>query len=345
MNLINNIYNMLSYAFETLNNKSYSKCSTENYSNITDLFASILIKGIKSQLKRGLIREYNNTDDVTHNIRGKIDIQNSINANYTISQKLACSYDDLTINSKPNQILKATLKLLNKSNISSKTRRDINSILIIFDTVHDINVKNINWNIHFNSSNKTYKMLITICNLTVYGLENSTQENMIENFFDEESMGILFKQFTIEYYKRNYKLYRMLSPKIEWNISGAANEHDYNQSRYNTKSYSVSSENLPVLQANMVISNYEKKLIVLINYNATIIEEIDILRLYSMVKNADTNNTGDVSGVLVYGGTNDMIQNQEFLMGNNKIVVKYLDLNSDFNKIKAGLDSIISTIK
>ena len=55
---IKNVYYMLSYAFQVLNEAGYKKLATEEFENIGDLCAAILIKGISSQIKRGLVREY-----------------------------------------------------------------------------------------------------------------------------------------------------------------------------------------------------------------------------------------------------------------------------------------------
>lgn len=337
MSIINNMYHMLSYTFEALNNKSYSKCANEEYGSTTELFASILVKGIKSQQRRGLIRAYNQTENTTYNLRGKMNINQSINENFTITQKVSCTYDELTINSKPNQILKATLKMIIKKRVSGKIKRDINTILMQFSSVKDINVKTIDWNIHFNSSNKTYKLLLTICNLVVFGLDNSSEESIstIDNFFDDESMEVLFKQFCIEYYRRHYKLYRLHSPKIEWNIKSDKE-----------KSY------LPELKSDMVISNANKKLIMLVRYKKHSIDEEDIFKLYTMLKNADTKNTGDYSGTIVYGNMGNQnenerkidIENQEFVIGKNKILIKSINLSENFDEIKHNLDNIISTI-
>lgn len=316
---------MLSYTFETLNNKSYNGCGEEEYTSIIDLFASILVKGIKSQLKRGVIREYNQTEEITHNVRGRIDVTKSINANYTITKKVACTYDELTINSKPNQILKATLKLLVKK-VSPKIKREINTILMTFSSVKDIKIKSINWNIHFNSSNQTYRLLITMCNLVVFGLDNNEELASTYNFFDEENMGILFKQFVVEYYRKNYKLYRMHSPKIEWN----------------TRSKDI--ELLPSLNADIFVSNYEKKVMIKTYYNVNEVTELDILQIYSMVKNVDTKNNGEVSGVLLYATTEDVIEDKEYVIGLNKILIKQINLNDDIEQVKGQLESIISTI-
>ena len=43
---IQNIYYMLSYAFQVLNEQGYKSVATEHFENVADLCAAILIKGL-----------------------------------------------------------------------------------------------------------------------------------------------------------------------------------------------------------------------------------------------------------------------------------------------------------
>ena len=52
--LIKNIYYMLSYAFQTLNQSNYEEIAAEKFEDTQNLFAAILAKGIGFQLKQGL---------------------------------------------------------------------------------------------------------------------------------------------------------------------------------------------------------------------------------------------------------------------------------------------------
>lgn len=55
---IQNVYYMLSYAFQVLNEQGYKNIATEQFHNTAELMAAILEKGIALQLKRGLGKEY-----------------------------------------------------------------------------------------------------------------------------------------------------------------------------------------------------------------------------------------------------------------------------------------------
>ena len=55
---IQNIYYMLSYAYQVLQQQDYQCIASEKFERIDDLFAAILAKGVSRQLKQGLYREY-----------------------------------------------------------------------------------------------------------------------------------------------------------------------------------------------------------------------------------------------------------------------------------------------
>ena len=75
---VQNIYYMLSYAFQVLNEQGYKDIATEQFDNVAELCAAILSKGIAVQLKRGLGKEYIPQTEALSSLRGKIDITESI---------------------------------------------------------------------------------------------------------------------------------------------------------------------------------------------------------------------------------------------------------------------------
>jgi 5-methylcytosine-specific restriction enzyme subunit McrC len=65
---------MLTYTFRVLKQTNYDEIASENFSNIHNLFAAILSKGIAQQLKQGLHREYMSERDSLTALRGKLEI-------------------------------------------------------------------------------------------------------------------------------------------------------------------------------------------------------------------------------------------------------------------------------
>jgi len=55
---IRNTYYMLAYAFQVLRQQGYRDIATEDFPSTAELLAEILIRGVRSPLKRGLGRSY-----------------------------------------------------------------------------------------------------------------------------------------------------------------------------------------------------------------------------------------------------------------------------------------------
>ena len=67
-----------------------------------------------------------------------------------------------------------------------------------------------------------------------------------------------------------------------------------------------------------------------------------LYQIYAYVKNMDKENTGNVSGLLLYAKTQDEVfpDGKPFVIGNNSIGAKTLDLNCEFEEIAGQLDDI-----
>ena len=72
----------------------------------------------------------------------------------------------------------------------------------------------------------------------------------------------------------------------------------------------------------------------------------NLYQIFTYVKNKESElkeNDIEVSGMLLYAMTNENIQpNSEYMMSGNKISVKTLNLNQNFELIKAQLDDIVN---
>lgn len=167
---IQNIYYMLAYSFQPLREEGYKKVATDQFDNVADLCAAILIKGISQQLKKGLVREYISETDVLSGIRGKMDITESIKGQTMLCRQMVCTYDDFTVNTYMNRIIKTTMEKLLYMDITKSRKKAIKKLLVFFDDVQGIEVYSINWKQRYTRNNQTYHMLISICYLVLEGL-------------------------------------------------------------------------------------------------------------------------------------------------------------------------------
>ena len=332
---IQNIYYMLSYAFQVLNEQGYKQVAAEEFDNVAELCAAILIKGVSLQIKRGLGKEYVLQSESLSSLRGKIDISTSVKQQSMLKKQLVCNYDEFSVNSYMNRIIRTTVDVLVRSGISKDRKKQLCKLLIYFSEVEPLSRDSINWKLQFNKNNQTYQMLISVCYLILKGLLQTTSDGSTKlmDFLDEQRMCRLYERFILEYYRKEHPEIRASASQIPWDT-----DDDYR-------------EMLPVMQGDIMLKKGEKTLVIDAKYYShTMQKQYDVNTLHSgnlyqiftYVKNLDTGRTGNVSGMLLYAKTDEVVlPNNEYKMGGNAISVKTLDLDCDFHEIKAQLDDIV----
>lgn len=326
---------MLSYAFQVLNKKQYKKLKTEEFENIAELFSEILIITLNSQIKRGLERDYIEKQDTIPTIHGKINITSSITP-YIQHRELVCEYDEFTLDSYKNQIIKTTLITLIQENISKKQKKKLKRLLIYFSNVSTIDLNYVNWNIRYHMNNQTYQMIITICQMLYEGLlQNPSKGSMKLLELDEIHMHRLYEKFILEYYKKEHPYLKANASYIYWQL-------DDNM-----------STGLPLMKTDITLTHKENILIIdakyyknslQTNYNKKAIHSGNLYQIFTYVKNktVEVGTNYNVSGMLLYAKTDSLeYPDYTYNMSGNKISAKVLDLNVDFNLICRQLDNIV----
>lgn len=338
---VKNIYYMLSYAFQVLNEQGIKEVDVESFENVQQLCAEILIKGLNIQIKRGLNRDYISRTEQLSSLKGKINVSESIKTNSIIRKQLVCSYDDFSIDTDLNQIIKATLLLLLRSDIAPKQVKEIRKLLVYFDVVSTISIYSIDWNINYTRNNLTYRLLITICNFVIKGLLQTQSDGSVKimNFLDSQTESRLYEKFILEYYRKHYPELSPYPAQIPWQLE------------------SQDDGMLPVMKSDIMLQKDNRVLIIdakyysqntQVQFDKHTIHSGNLYQIFAYVKNKEyelRDKPHSVSGMLLYAKTDAEIQpNGEYIMGGNKISVKTLDLNNDFSVIKETLNEIVEDV-
>lgn len=336
---IQNIYYMLSYAFQNLNEKEAKKYTSEKFEYVDDLFAVILAKGVAKQVKRGLGKEYIYHVEELISPKGRINIPETLKMKAMQRNGICCSRDELLENTYMNQILKSTsLLLLHAHDVAKENKKQLKKVLLFFSNVSTINGKSIDWSrIQYNRNNASYKMLINICYLIINGMLISEKEGMLKlsRFIDDQQMHVLYEKFIFAYYRRHYPYFKVTRSHIPWNIDDGM------------------IELLPQMRSDIMIEYKGKTLIIDAKYynsamqrnsrfgNQTI-HSHNLYQIFTYVKNKDVKHSGDVSGMLLYANTDGENPDKDYQMDGNKISVKTLDLDCDFVDVRKQMDDIIN---
>lgn len=332
---------MLSYAFKVLSEGGYKKLATEDFKNVGDLCAAILIKGISNQVKRGLGREYISETEALSSLRGRIDLSESIKSNSIVKNQMVCIYDEFSLNSYMNRIIKTTVELLLKSDISKNRKKELRKLMIFFVDVELLNPHRINWKMQYNRNNQTYQMLISICFLVVKGLLQSSSKGgtKLMDFFDEQRMCHLYEKFILEYYRVEHPEIKADALQIPWVLGEGDNKDMLPVMRTDITLRSKSGDKVLVIDAKYYSHNTQ------IQYGKNTIHSGNLYQVFTYVKNLEAMNKDNeqiISGMLLYAKTVEQIQpDNKYNMSGNEISVRTLDLNQDFQQIKEQLDGIV----
>ena len=337
--LIKNIYYMLSYAFQTLNQGEYESIATEEFDNLHNLFAAILAKGIGRQIKQGLYREYHLHCEDLPTLRGKIALQATARNILMRKRQLSCEFDELTENNLLNQILKTTVMLLIRhSEVDDVYKADLKKEMLFFSDVDEIDPSVIKWSlIRFHRNSGSYRMLISICQLIIEGMLLTTEsgEYKLASFVDDQRMSRLYEKFILEYFIKEHPEIKTSSSQIEWALDDGVGTL------------------LPVMQSDIMLSQGNRILIIdakyythtmQSQYSTQTLHSGNLYQIFTYVKNeAEQKKSCTVSGILLYARTDELMQpDVSYQMSGNIITVCTLDLNKDFSSIAEQLDLIVA---
>lgn len=339
-NKVKNIYYMLCYSFygELLSEKEEASLGSEAFDNIYNLFSLLLCLLLKKQIKKGMYKDYNDIKDETNIIRGKININESINNSSIIKKKFICEHDQYDENCLLNQVIKTTIFYLLRSNkIGQSTKDELKKLNIYFNNVAILEIRTIIWDsIRLNRNNMSYKFVVDICKLILKGLivSDKNGNNKFKEFLDDSKISTIYENFIKAYYRKHYPELNARSKKL-----------------YLTDK--PMSSNIPMMKTDITLEYNNKMLIIdakfynkilrenYINPNCRTISNSNLYQIIAYVDNQDPYKENKVYGLLLYAKTlNDPPFSLIERLNGHKIMIRTLDLNATWNDIKEGLNNI-----
>lgn len=336
---VRNLFHMLAYAFSALTEQGYRSVATEDFDNAAELCAAILERGVSLQLKRGLGQEYVSRTEARSSLRGTIKVTESVKSQAIWRRQLVCSYDEFSVDTTMNRVIRATVALLVRSDISRARKKSLKKLMVYFANVRDIDLHTVDWNMRYDRNNRTYRMLMAVCWLVVKGLLQTQSDGATRmmDFFDEQRMCRLYEKFILEYYRREHPRLRASASFVEWALDDGM------------------SEGLPAMRSDITLSVGGRVLIIdakyyastmQSNFNKRTVHSGNLYQIFAYVKNkqAALERVGErveVSGMLLYAATDEEVQpDVTYRMSGNQIGVRTLDLDRPFEEIRAQLDGI-----
>jgi 5-methylcytosine-specific restriction enzyme subunit McrC len=339
---IQNIYYLLCYAWNKLEEKDIVSVSQTDKDKIVDLFGKVLCSGIAHLLKRGPDRGYVLHKEETGQIKGKINFAITLRKNFFSQPRVYCEYDELNHNILHNRILKSTVKmLLRYEDLDENLREQLKYFYHRFQEIEEIDLSKRCFRlIQFNRNNYFYDFLLKICELLMDNLlidEKSGKSKFRDFLRDNRSMSSLFEEFVRNFYKREQNNYRVSRENIPWDAI-AVDE--------------ASRSVLPNMQTDISLTSQSRKIIIDTKYYAEALQKFydkesirssNLYQLFTYLMNLEAlgEENEKCEGILLYP-TVQSEHDYQFIMKGHKITVRTINLNQNWKQIEKDLLALIN---
>lgn len=339
---IQNIYFLLCYAWNHLQEKQFARVRSEDCHKIWDLMAKVLASSSLQLFKRGLHRSYVLRRELRVRPKGKILVAEDVRSPNLGMIAKHCEFDELDSNILPNQIIGTTIKnLLRNKALKREIRSNLKGAYSNWKHFDKVALNSSMFRrvtIHRNM--RHYRFALNICELIYQQSLPKREEGGIQfrDFLRNETcMGLLFEQFVRNFLKQEQQFYQVSSRKVDWDV-------DKDQST------EAGLKLLPSMQTDIVLQNSDEKVIIDCKFYKKAFQRHHdtrkfisnhLYQLFTYIKNqARKPGWKDVSGMLLYPTVDYTIDEYITIQG-HQIRVATIDLNQRWSKISNDLKKLI----
>ncbi len=338
---IENIYYLLCYAWNKLDEKERIEVDLAGSKNVLDLLAKVLISGTKLLLKRGIEKDYVEDTYVFPGMKGKLEVAATVKSGVLKNRKTICAFDEFSADVLVNQILIPSLfQLMRFRDLDGKLKGEIKRILFMFPPITTIDLSSrIFKQVRLHRNNRFYGFLMNVCQLIFESslpADRRGEWKFMDFTRDDRKMNQLFEAFILNFYKRELKDWKVTSDHIKWKF---ISEHDADQ-RY-----------IPRMRTDITLQNADDKIIMdakyyretMSSYYST--EKIKSENLYQLFSYLLNQRDGSAKarhakGILIYP-TIEKEYDLHYTYDTHSIRIKTVNLNQHWMKIERRLMSLI----
>jgi 5-methylcytosine-specific restriction enzyme subunit McrC len=339
--VIRNIYYMMAYAFKALDVEGFARLKTEDFDNMADLMAAILAIGISLQLKRGIEKEYLETGDHLHSIKGRVDMRDTARLSMQQRAEVSCRFDEFGPDTYKNRILKTcAMILVRHPDVNPLRRRDLKRCLILMQDVGELDPRRVEWGrLRYHRNNSGYQILMNVCYMVLSSLILTTDQGSVKlaSFSDSQRLHALYEKFVLEYFRREHRELKASAKVIDRGVGDDAPSF------------------LPQLCTDITLERPGRTLIIdtkcyghilSMHYEHEIMNRDNLNQIQSYVMHETyTNQDVEVSGMLLYALTeHDAAHHDSWDELGHRFHLWTLDLSQPFFSIAHDLDEIARLI-
>lgn len=220
---IENIYFLLCYAWNRLEEKDQVSVDTAKTTDLLNLLSRVLDGGLSHLIRRGYDRGYMTQEEDTQVLRGRLLSTETMNRNLRRSARVRCAHDELSYDVLHNRILKATLRLLLRTHgIDGDIVANLVDHRHRMHSVSDIEISDSVFSrVVLHRNNFFYDFLLKISRLIFHNLLPSEEAGgyQFRDFItDEHRMRLLFEEFIRNFYAHELHGWKVKRDIVPWQL-------------------------------------------------------------------------------------------------------------------------------
>jgi 5-methylcytosine-specific restriction enzyme subunit McrC len=333
---IRNLYFLLLYAWDCLDEAGDSFVQSDADVTWVDLAGSLLAGWLRGQRRRGLDQGYADIIETTRAIRGKLLPIPTLRYRHLSRGQAVCLVDQLNSDTNPNRVVKASIhSILASTDLNKIVREELRVELQALSAVTECPLtEHLCHYAQTSSNNQSYQLPISIGRLLArQAFPDETPGPFRFRDFerDDGPMAELFETFVRNFYRREQKLFNTRRTRLKWDV---------------TEVEAPSLSLLPRMQTDVTLESVRVHAIIETKYYAQPLadyhdsEKLRASHLYQLsayLQNYPSDPTVTVKGILLYAQPTSGPLNVHFKLREHPVRVQTIDLSQEWRQIKASL--------
>lgn len=339
---IQNIYYLLCYAWNRLEEGAVVDVGSLDSTRLVDLFAKVLAGGTMHLIRRGFDRGYVSFAEDTGRIKGKIDFASSLKRDLLRRARARCEFDELDYNVLHNRILKTTMTLLaGTRDLDEELRHELRDALRWLGDVDPVRLSpQIFRRVQLHRNNHYYAFLLNVCELVHQNLladERGAGVRFRDFLRDEASMARLFEEFVRRFYQIEQKTFEVRAMKIGWQAEAVDEESAGHLPEMRTDVCLIGGDRKIILDCKYYKDSLQR------NWGKRTVHSENLYQLYAYLRNKE-NEKGweNCEGILLYPATGQPL-NLSYRIHGHPVHIRTINLNQDWEGIKADMLYLIES--
>jgi 5-methylcytosine-specific restriction enzyme subunit McrC len=338
---IENIYYLLCYAWDTLEEKDRVKVAVDDSNGLLDLFAKVLLSGTRILLKRGLERNYITETVELAGVKGKLEMSPTLKSGIYFKQRTICTIDEFSANILSNRILVSTIyRLIQTKELDIGLKKQLKPLVWMFSGIEPIELSSrVFSQVRLHRNNHFYAFLLKICRIiyeNTLPTEKPGEWHFIDFTRDRHKMNQLFEAFVRNFYRREFPHWKVWSEQLKWQFEVSDETH---------RAY------IPVMKTDISIQNEHGKTIIDAKYYQETLtsrfeqeklQSHNLYQLFSYLMNQQSNDPASklTRGMLLYPETGRELD-LDYWYNDHLIQIKTVNLNEHWGLIEKRLKTML----